>query len=317
MSVSVMAGVWQCGPADEMSAKFLLVAIADNADDFGFACPSQDTLAGKISCDKRTVQRWVDFLEEHDWLRVLRKAVHGKGNLYWVNMEKIGVNVSPMAKQSPLISRLLKLSGVNLPPIFWPKKSGDSKQLSGDNPQPTQTTDAPAQATAVQSQATKTALSDDTGVALTVKNHQEPSDSEPSVLEPSGLELPPTPKGVETDSLDFAALLSRLKHDLAETPLGLQTHRFKPIRDGVEDFDACFRDAWFVRRRREGGMHAVYIGAADPHTTEAGCARYAARLEKLACGYFRLPRGTKVQFKVLDLMGASAALDEAEHNPAA
>lgn len=46
------------------SLKFLLVALADNADDQGRAFPSVETLAGKTSQDRKTVIAGLDRLEE-------------------------------------------------------------------------------------------------------------------------------------------------------------------------------------------------------------------------------------------------------------
>ena len=169
-----------CGPREE-GLCFLMCALAENADDFGFCFPSIATLAQKTRVDERTVKRRIKMLELEGWVRIGRKVVNRKGNVYFIDLGKLGVTVSPEARISPLHLKFLKLSQDNLSPIpeadaqrvstpqtgavpgskavpsasfFVPEKSGDTKQFSGDNPQPGQGTAARSQGAAVQGQVT-------------------------------------------------------------------------------------------------------------------------------------------------------------------
>lgn len=177
MSGLLMGAVFQVGPP-EQSPAFVLLAIADNADDFGFACPSHDTIAAKARCDRRTVIRQIDFLEREGWLKVVRKIINGKSNAYFLNLAKLGVTLSPDARRSPLHSTLLKRNGDILSRIFAPKKSGDTKKFSGDNL-------PPSQVTPEQSQVTFEGGSGDTRCHLNLLTVIQPSGEPNSPLPPS------------------------------------------------------------------------------------------------------------------------------------
>ncbi len=131
MSTACSAGVWRCGPKDE-GLRFVMAALADSADDFGYCFPSQDTIADKVCCNKRSVMRRLQQLEAEGWLVIFRNVVNGRGNLYQIVLEKIGVTVSPMAKRSPMITRLLQSIGDAVSPM---QKAKSSPKAS---PNPTQ-----------------------------------------------------------------------------------------------------------------------------------------------------------------------------------
>jgi len=68
MSIKVMSWVWEqdLPPLD----KIVLMAIADHADDDGYAWPGMKRIAEKCSMEKRTVQRHVEKLQEQQLLKV-------------------------------------------------------------------------------------------------------------------------------------------------------------------------------------------------------------------------------------------------------
>jgi len=62
MSVKVMGAVWEHSPQKE-NKLLALLAIADNANDDGWAYPSQVTLAKKCRVQRRAIQKILDDLE--------------------------------------------------------------------------------------------------------------------------------------------------------------------------------------------------------------------------------------------------------------
>lgn len=99
MSAILTGAVWQRGPL-VVRERMLLAAITDNADDYGFACVAIETLAAKVLCTPRTIMRLLGALEREGWLLVKRKAMNGRGNLYFVNVTKLGVVLSERARMS-------------------------------------------------------------------------------------------------------------------------------------------------------------------------------------------------------------------------
>lgn len=285
MSVSCMGGVWSCGPADQTSM-IVLLAIADQADDFGFAVVAHETIAAKSRCSVRTVIRQIDQLESDQWLYVGRKMWNGKANVYFVNIEKIGVSVSPKSVMSPWHVQLRKAKGDKLSRIFLPRNSGDTKEFSGDNPQP-------PQVTPVQAQVTKSPVSGDTGVTPSIKNHHYPSRTINDV-EP----VTPTPmRGELSDAECFARMLEELKSDLGTPPKTLQQARnFAQLVHGQNDFDTAFRDWWFEDLERWKGGVIIGTQATDEDATARGIAKYSSRLEHLARKHFGIGNMVAIHF---------------------
>jgi hypothetical protein len=282
-----------------MAAAFIMVAIADNADDFGFAFPSTETIAAKARCDVRTVYRYLDELEAEGWLRRMAKVINGRGNAYFLNLSKLGVTLSPDARRSPVHTALIRRHGDNLSRFFVPKESGDSGEISGDNPQPTQVTAPP-------SHVTKEGGSGDT------RSH---ANHEPSALEPSGetsasVEVLPLPRSGVTNAPDetlseanpeqlrrWDSFRMLLKEDLSAAP-AVVAKRFSEVRPGVNDFDACFRDWWLVRFSFSPGPIEFITEAADVAATQAGVEKYHNRLVQRASLLFPIVKGDRVKFTV-------------------
>ena len=136
-----MGAVMSCGPA-KLRHRMALVAIADAADDFGFAVLSIETIAGKSVCDPRTAMRVVQALEREQWVRVQRRVTDGKGSVYFIDVTRLGVVADAKSRKSPM--------HMDFERDFERKKksrdktSGDKK--SGDNlsPEASAATDAAA-----------------------------------------------------------------------------------------------------------------------------------------------------------------------------
>ena len=107
MSIKVMSWVWEqdLPPLD----KIVLMAIADHADDDGYAWPGMKRIAEKCSMEKRTVQRHVERLQEQQLLKVesrQRNDGSSSSNGYTVVMngtkeEGVAESHPPMAQMTP------------------------------------------------------------------------------------------------------------------------------------------------------------------------------------------------------------------------
>lgn len=87
MSAKLSGLIWEAGPKERM-LRFVLLAIADNANDDGYAYPGVESLADKCLFTQRYVISSIQKLEESGWLRVDRKARNG-GNEYYIDVDKL------------------------------------------------------------------------------------------------------------------------------------------------------------------------------------------------------------------------------------
>lgn len=97
MSIQIMTQVWQRGPVDR-SARMLLLAIADNANDRGEAFPSLALMGQKACMSKSTVIRTLQSLETAGWLTVEHRAARedARGNLYVITLTRLGLAQAPI-----------------------------------------------------------------------------------------------------------------------------------------------------------------------------------------------------------------------------
>jgi hypothetical protein len=77
MSAKLMGMVFEAGPA-EATQRFVLLAIADNCDDSGFAYPGVDLLAAKSCQTQRNVLRILQALEADGWMLIKRRSWGGR-----------------------------------------------------------------------------------------------------------------------------------------------------------------------------------------------------------------------------------------------
>jgi hypothetical protein len=83
MSVKVMAKIWEAGPAS-LGDRFVLLAIADHANDEGQAFPGVGSLARKTCMTERGVQKILRRLEADGWLLTDKRQGRYNCNLYTV-----------------------------------------------------------------------------------------------------------------------------------------------------------------------------------------------------------------------------------------
>lgn len=89
MSLSVLTSIWRappCGGGDLLC----LLAIADNADDDGYAWPSMETIARKAALTKRGAQKCVRNLQEMGLIQIKVGGGKGKTNAYQITTCGVG-----------------------------------------------------------------------------------------------------------------------------------------------------------------------------------------------------------------------------------
>jgi DNA-binding MarR family transcriptional regulator len=88
MSIKVSAQVWEHGPR-ERNMRFVLLAIADNANDEGYAFPLVKTIADKCVMTTRNVLRVLEKLTSNGWVEVQVSPKDYKANAYQINLSKL------------------------------------------------------------------------------------------------------------------------------------------------------------------------------------------------------------------------------------
>ena len=116
MSIKVMSWVWEQAlpPLD----RIVLMAIADHADDDGYAWPGMKRIAEKCSMEKRTVQRHVEKLQEQQLLKVesrQRNDGSSSSNGYTVVMN--GTKEEGVAESHPPMSGMTPPHGTDDTPL--------------------------------------------------------------------------------------------------------------------------------------------------------------------------------------------------------
>lgn len=74
MSHRASAWAWDVDLKGDPLVKFVLVALADQADDYGYCWPSQKTIAKKVCQGERTVRRHIATLRDLGLLTVIRRS---------------------------------------------------------------------------------------------------------------------------------------------------------------------------------------------------------------------------------------------------
>lgn len=91
-----MSYAWKAGPED-CNWRYVYLALADNANDQGFAFPSLTLLCAKTKLSESTVRRCIAKLEANGWLEVKRGVGKGKRSEY--TLKKVSERtLSPNAK---------------------------------------------------------------------------------------------------------------------------------------------------------------------------------------------------------------------------
>jgi DNA-binding transcriptional MocR family regulator len=83
-----MSKVWAAGPKKHVD-RYVLLAIADNANSEGFAYPSLRFLANKTRLSERTVMRAIQTLEQDGWLVRKKRSRDAKYSTYNIILERL------------------------------------------------------------------------------------------------------------------------------------------------------------------------------------------------------------------------------------
>lgn len=125
-----MNAVWTKGPKDS-TRRFVLLALADRADQSGYCWPSYNDIASRCAISRSTAIRTVKALEEEGWLsRQSRRKHHSSeqtSNGYLINSELLEV-VAPRDQGS---STVTPPSSTVTPPLVAPRHQGGSTVTPG------------------------------------------------------------------------------------------------------------------------------------------------------------------------------------------
>lgn len=127
MSVKFMSMIWEHGPANQ-SERFVLLALADYANDEGECWPSVDGVAAKTCLSGRGVQKILARLEEAGWLEIDRGGGRKNCNLYRVKTPNLSVKTLNPVHPEPR-------SGVNHVPKN-PEPECKNPERGSENPEP-------------------------------------------------------------------------------------------------------------------------------------------------------------------------------------
>jgi len=127
MSINAWSEVWARSQATRPAVLLLLLAIADEADDWGHkAGPSLEVLGPKCRCDPRTVIRLIQAAEMMGELRVIRNV----NQLNQYQLTPAGQPITPRNRQVAAAGRGDKLSPQGR------QSATDRLSLQGDKPEP-------------------------------------------------------------------------------------------------------------------------------------------------------------------------------------
>lgn len=93
MSIDLMSAVWQQGP-NETVQRFVLLALANYADQEGYCWPSYSSLAERCAISRSTAMRTVKALETDGWIRrQARQTAAGQpsSNGYFIDLARLGL----------------------------------------------------------------------------------------------------------------------------------------------------------------------------------------------------------------------------------
>ncbi len=91
MSLDVLTAIWRAPPC-KAGDLLCLLAIADNADDFGYAWPSVSLIAKKAAMSERGAQKCIKKLVEMGLITVESGGGRNKTNAYQITTNGIGPN---------------------------------------------------------------------------------------------------------------------------------------------------------------------------------------------------------------------------------
>lgn len=112
MSLDVLTAIWRDPPC-KGGDLLCLLAIADNADEFGYAWPSVETIARKAAMSERGAQKCLAKLSEAGLVTVEIGGGRGKSNAYQITTNGIGETASHKKGEQNSPNTVHPLKGIN------------------------------------------------------------------------------------------------------------------------------------------------------------------------------------------------------------
>lgn len=112
-SIVIWRRVWDRGPQDR-TERFLLLAIADHADDSGHAFPSLERLGERCILSKRSVISTLNQLEKDGWLKRIK---NGRKSEYQIVLGSLGMGaqISPVTHRKG--ANAAPMNGADISPV--------------------------------------------------------------------------------------------------------------------------------------------------------------------------------------------------------
>ena len=129
MSIKIMSRVWEAGP-QKQSDRFVLLALADHANDEGIAWPGIASLCRKTCMSERGVQVVLRRLEAAGWLQIETGKGRRNCNLYTI---KTPQEMHPAGDAPPQMNAKTPQMNATNPAGDAPKPSGTIKESSVDD----------------------------------------------------------------------------------------------------------------------------------------------------------------------------------------
>lgn len=127
MSIKIMSLIWERGP-QRQADRFVLLALADFANDDGECFPAVTTVARKTCMSVRGVQQIMRRLEADGWLKTRLNAGRGGSNIY-------AITPAPSAPPQDIHPR----TNCTTPPhlnVIPPARGADEPSLTTNEPTP-------------------------------------------------------------------------------------------------------------------------------------------------------------------------------------
>ena len=112
MSLDVLTAIWRAPPC-KGGDLLCLLAIADNADEFGYAWPSIATIAKKAAMGERGAQKCVQKLAGAGLISIKRGGGRNKTNAYQITTNGIGVETEHTNPEQNTPNKVHPLPNIN------------------------------------------------------------------------------------------------------------------------------------------------------------------------------------------------------------
>lgn len=129
MSIKIMTSVWENGPKKQ-SDRFVLLALADHANDSGDCYPSIKKLCLKTCMSERGIQTILRRLEHEKWLHISYGVGRNNCNLYTIRIPETPQEMHPAGGAPPHIkAETPQMDAIN-PAGYAPEPSYNHSETS-------------------------------------------------------------------------------------------------------------------------------------------------------------------------------------------